>query len=308
MRDSFVFPRVQALPGLERASLRVAGVERVGYEFGLGEARPFLYPVVGPSGALLTRLGHPNPVGDEHHMSVCFGHEKVNGTNFWEVLSGTDVAVRHRRVVLYQDGPDWAGLVAELDWWAHGQVQIHQRLIIVLEPRDDGGYALDLQSRFEAPSGPVELGKTDRGFLGVRIAKTISEQFGGGRLTSSEGLQGGDTILGSRASWVDYSGPSAPGVIEGITYFDHPENPGHPTFWHVSRDGWMGAAFNVVSSTGLASGHPIDVRYRLLVHSGPANPAALDSAWNQYTALAPYIETPARAQNLAALARGTPTG
>src|SRR5205814_1291733 len=107
---SFRFPRVQALPQIDRASLRIDGVERVGYEFGTGGPRPFVYPVVGPSGAMLTRMGHPNPVGHEHHKSVWFGHQKIAGVNFWEERPNSDIQVRHQRVVLYQDGDDWAGL------------------------------------------------------------------------------------------------------------------------------------------------------------------------------------------------------
>ena len=86
MRSSF--PTVQALPEIDRASLRIDGVERVGYEFGSGTTRPFLFPIIGPSGRGLTRMGHPNPVGHEHHKSAWFGHEKVAGVNFWADRAG----------------------------------------------------------------------------------------------------------------------------------------------------------------------------------------------------------------------------
>ena len=45
------FPRIQVIPQIGRASLCIDGAERVGYEFGEGAARPFLFPVIGPSGA-----------------------------------------------------------------------------------------------------------------------------------------------------------------------------------------------------------------------------------------------------------------
>ena len=76
MRDSYGFPRVQALPEIDRASLRVDGVERAGYEFGSGTTRPFVFPLIGTSGRGLTRMGHPDPVGHEHHKSAWFGDEK----------------------------------------------------------------------------------------------------------------------------------------------------------------------------------------------------------------------------------------
>ncbi len=92
MLADFDFPRVQAIPQIQRASFRLNGVEKVAYEFGLNESRPFFYPLLGPSGAELTRMGHPNPVGHEHHKSIWFAHQYVipggrdisEAVNFWE--------------------------------------------------------------------------------------------------------------------------------------------------------------------------------------------------------------------------------
>ena len=305
MTGSYVFPRVQVIPQVERAGFWIDGVERVSYDFGSRAARPFLFPLIGPSGAVLTRLGHPNPVGHEHHKSVWFGHQNVAGVNFWEERANTDVQIRHRRVRVYHDGHDWGGLVAELDWWGHGKSILRQELTIVIEPATDGGFALDLQSRFESPGGtPVELGRTDFGFLGVRVAKTISEEFGGGRLTADSGARGETAIFGKPSRWVDYSGPSAPGKVEGICFMDHPSNPNHPARWQVRRDGWMGASFNRMSPHGVALGHPLDLRYRLLVHTGPANGDVLNASWEAFARTPAYAIEPPRGSGLAALRRG----
>ena len=76
--------------------------------------------------------------------------------------------------------------MADLDWWAEGRSILRQELTIVLEPFAYNGFALDIQSRFESSSQlPVELGATHFGFLGIRVAKTMSEQFGGGTLTDA---------------------------------------------------------------------------------------------------------------------------
>ncbi len=312
MNENVSFPRVQVLPELDRASFRIDGVERFGYEFAPSHSRPFLFPVRGASGALLTRMGHPNPVGHEHHKSIWFGHQKVipagraEGFNFWEEPRQNDIRVRHRRVTAYRDGQDWAGLSAELTWWAEGQAWLTQTLILAIEPTDDG-FAIDLQSRFEAPSGPLVLGKTNFGFLGVRVAKTISEQFGEGRLRNAEGASGEPAIFGKTSRWIDYSGPSAPNLIEGIAYFDHPSNPRHPTPWHVRSDGWMEASFCMMEPFGIAKDHPLDLRYRLLVHSGPCDPSALNRAWTTFANLPPYEFVPAGREMIPTIRRvGSP--
>lgn len=294
MPSEFDFPRVQAIPQIQRASFRLDGVERFGYEFAPGESRPFFYPLLGPSGAELTRMGHPNPVGHEHHKSIWFAHQYVirggrdlsEAVNFWEEPRDPAVRVRHERVIAYRDGDDYSALAADVAWMDHDRVLMRQHLIASLVPLESG-YAVDLQSRFEAPSGPVTLGKTNFGFLGVRVAKTLSEQFGGGRLTNAEGATGENAIFGKPSRWVDYSGPSKPDVVEGIAYLDHPENPNHPTHWHVRKDGWFSASFCLTGPSGIAADHPIDLRYRLWVHSGAANPDAVNRAWSEFS------ETPA---------------
>jgi hypothetical protein len=292
------------LPGIDRAGFLVEGVERVGYEFRPGGSRPFFFPVVGPSGAALTRMGHPNPVGHEHHKSVWFGHQKVNGVNFWEEPRGTDVSVRHRRVTLYHDGDDFGGLVAELEWWAQGRALMRQTLVAAVEPFEGGDYALDLQSRFEAGAGPVELGRTNFGFLGVRVAKTLSAQFGGGLLRNDLDAQGEGAVFGKPGRWVDYSGPSRPDAVEGICLMDHPGNPRHPTPWHVRADGWMEPAFTLAEPYGVAAGHPLDLRYRLLVHRGRPPVAALREAWGRFAAAPPYAVRKGAAGALPSLVRG----
>jgi hypothetical protein len=305
MTGSHVFPRVQAIPQVGRASLCIDGVERAGYEFGEGTTRPFIFPLVGPFGASLTRLGHPNPIGHEHHKSIWFGHQSVAGINFWEDRPASDIRIRHRCVRLYHDGAKWGGLVADLEWWANGSSRLDHELVIVAEPTSHGGFILDLQSRLESPSGePIELGRTNFGFLGVRVAKTMSEKFGGGRLMDAEGRIGERAIFGKPSAWVDYSGPSAAGKTDGICFMDHPSNPGHPVRWHVRADGWMGAAFNLDSAYGVARDHSLQLRYRLLVHPGQASRNELGREWETFAGLKAYSIAPPHGQELAALERG----
>ncbi len=196
-------------------------------------------------------------------------------------------------------------------WWLSwiggraGKSILLQELTIVIEPTKDVGFSLDLQSRFESPDGrPVELGRTSFGFLGVRVAKTMSEEYGGGRLTGGDGAQGETAIFGKPSRWVDYSGPTAPGKVEGVCFMDHPSNPNHPACWHVRRDGWMGASFSRNSPHGVARDHPLALRYRLLAHSGQADVEALDRAWGTFARTPAYAIVPPRHQVLAALCRG----
>jgi hypothetical protein len=281
MTGAFQFPRVQAIPEVDRVSLRIDGVERAAYHHGNGFHAPFLFPIVGPSGAMLTRLGPPAPSDGRPDRSVWIGHANLAGNDYWSEQTGTDVKIRHRGISRFEDGAV-GGVTVRLDWWANGQAVLFQTLDLVLTPTQDRGFTLDLASRFETPGAPVEFGQSDLGFLGVRIAKTMSEGLGGGRAISSEGRSGASAISGTKSRWVDYSGPSAPNVVEGICILDHPSNPTHPTAWHVEADGLIAPAFNATSPYGVAVDHALDLRYRLVVHAGSANPSAFDKAWEDF--------------------------
>ena len=133
-------------------------------------------------------------------------------------------------------------------WLDQEKLLLDQHLIAVLEALPDGTHALDLQSTFRASDEPVDLGKTNFGLLGVRVARTLSARYGGGKLTNDTGLTGEPALFGKPSRWMDYSGPSAPETTEGISYLDHPENPRHPASWHVRDDGWMVSSFNMADS------------------------------------------------------------
>src|SRR5690349_10187983 len=61
-------PRMQVLPlPDDQASITCDGREIARYYFGKDLYRPFLYPIVGPSGRSLTRMGHPRDPNTHSH-------------------------------------------------------------------------------------------------------------------------------------------------------------------------------------------------------------------------------------------------
>ena len=59
------------------------GIEKCRWHFGEQYPRPFLFPLNGPSGTSLTRMGHPGAPNHDHHRSVWFAFHKVNEFDFW---------------------------------------------------------------------------------------------------------------------------------------------------------------------------------------------------------------------------------
>ena len=97
-------PRTQVLPlPRSEASFQLDGNQVTRFYFDKAQERPFLYPVNGPSGRSLTRMGHPHdPVGHSHHNSVWLSHYDVDGVDFWS--DRRHGVVEFQRVIKYEDG------------------------------------------------------------------------------------------------------------------------------------------------------------------------------------------------------------
>ena len=282
-------PRCQVLPLPDyQAAFQIDGTERMRWHFGPTYPRPFFYPLLGPSGTSLTRMGHPGAPNHDHHRSVWFAHAKVLGIDFWS--DRTEARIRQKRWLAYKDGDEEAAMAVTLSWYdGHDPKElVEQEVIAIVRPGPDGETFLELQSAFRPNAESLEFGKTNFGFLAVRVAKNISEHFGGGRLTNSDGKTGEPAIFGQRSRWMDYSGPVRAGGIEGITYFDHPANPGYPLHWHVREDGWMGASVCMNGPIATTGKKPLILRFLLHVHRGSINADRANTIATQFATRSRY--------------------
>ena len=259
-----------------QVSFQIDGLEKTRWHFDEKYPRPFFYPFNGPSGVSLTRMGHPGAQNHDHHRSIWFAHNQVNGLDFW--ADGKGPTIRQKFWYRYRDGNEEAIMASALGWYdAEGTELMEQDLVVAAIPLENNEHLLEIQITLRPAAGQekVELGKTNFGFLAVRVAKTISNYFGGGQLTNEQGQAGEPTLFGQPSRWMDYSGHVVAGVgenrqsvEEGITYFDHPENPRYPTAWHVRSDGWMGASFCLKEGYRIDAGSSLTLRYLLHAHGG----------------------------------------
>ena len=282
-------PRMQAVPQpYDQVAFEHDGVEIARYHFGAGLQRPFVFPVVGPSGRCLTRMGHPHdPVGHSHHNSIWFSHMIVNGMSFWEDRSGARIV--HRRMEALEDGPDEAAVVCLNAWVGTNGVEVlHERRRTCVQALPDGGWMLLIDLQLTAAGADVTFGQTPFGLLGVRMAKSIGVKDGGGAILNSEGGVNEAGTFRKPARWIDYSGPVAAGVTNGITILDHPSNPNHPSVFHTRDDGWMGSCLTFDAPRVVTKTAPLRLRYGLHVHAGAPVPAAVEGRWKTFAATVPF--------------------
>lgn len=284
--DAKPIPQMQVLPHAhDQVGIERDGVELTRYHFGKDGRRPFLYPITGPSGRSLTRIGHPHdPHTHSHHNSVWVSHFDINGVNFWGDYGKNLGVIVTRRPVRYADSNDEALIEYEHAWQNEGgETLLSERRTIRVRPLADKQTIVVLDLQFSAPAGkPATIGKTPFGLVGVRMAKTIGVHDGGGTIRNSTGGRDEKDVLWKQAKWVDYSGPIKDGVNEGITLMDHPQNPNHPTYFHVRGDGWMGSSLTFEAARTIEPGTPLSLRYGLWVHAGVPEAKDIDAIFDEF--------------------------
>ncbi|MEP7367005.1 MAG: PmoA family protein [Acidobacteriota bacterium] len=289
-------PRFQVVPQpLDQVLFTRDGKELTRYYHGPSLRRPFLHPIIGPSGRPLTRMGHPHdPQGHSHHNSVWISHQSVNGINFWEDgQTEKHGQIRQARLRDLTDGDRECSMTVDLTWQGpRAAVLMAERRRMTVRDLARGEWLLLLDLLFTANNEAATFGQTPFGLIGVRMAKTIGVNDGGGQLRNSEGLADEPAIFRKPARWVDYSGPvaNAPGgkiVQEGITLMDRPANAPYPSPFHVRRDGWMGVCLTLNAPLVVQPGKPLALRYGLYVHAGVPALNAINGVWKTFADEAP---------------------
>jgi len=288
--------QVEPLPHSEARFLK-GDRELTRFHFNSQDRRSFLYPVIGPSGRSLVRMGHPHdPISHSHHNGAWISHHIVDGVNFWG-----DAGPKLGRIVTKHieqlDDSDASASLTSLQHWtpddAIGRPMIAERRRIEVRPLAGNDYLIVIDLELSALDKDRTIEKSPFGVTGVRMRKSIGVHDGGGRILNSEGAVNEKGIAGDGvnpvhwkpARWCDYSGPVTQTASEGITLFDHPMNPNYPSVFHVRNDGWMGASLTFDKPITLAVGKPLRLRYGLYVHDKLLDIATIDAQWQAFTKL-----------------------
>jgi Methane oxygenase PmoA len=156
----------------------------------------------------------------------------------------------------------------------------------------------DFEVTLHASHGDVTFGDTKEGAMAVRLAESmrLKTSAGQGHIVTSTGVRDNAT-WGKRAEWCDYSGP-VDGKLVGIAIFDHPQNPRHPTWWHVRDYGLFAAnpfgkhdfeKLHDPSAGNLTipSGQTATFRYRFILHTGDEIQAKIAQQYTDYSKTKP---------------------
>ena len=136
-------------------------------------------------------------------------------------------------------------------------------------------------------------------FGNFRTVGTIDRMVAESESSNSLGKVGEKEIFAQTAEWMDYSGTQPGDHKEGVTFFDHPSNPGHPTAWHVREDGWMGAANCLSTPRMITAKETLTLRYQLHAHKGMLDPQRAAKVFKEFADRSPMVLVKAPAKSTA---------
>ena len=261
--------------------------------------RPYCYPLIGPGDAAMTRNWPMKDVPDEehdhpHHRSLWFAHGAVNGHDFWTEAKNFGKTV-HDGFIEVKSGKD-VGVIKERNKWVTAEgdlVCTDERTLRFYNPGTAPERIIDFEITLKPAKGELTLGDTKEGTMAVRLAETmrVKGKVGHGHIVNSAGVRDGET-WGKRAEWCDCYGPVG-GKTVGIAIFDHPQNPRHPTTWHVRDYGLFAAnPFGLHDFEKLGDkragdmvvpeGKTVTFRYRFYLHEGDHQQAKVAAKYSEY--------------------------
>jgi hypothetical protein len=269
-----------------------------------GAPHVYYYPVLGPGGARMTRdypMGH-EAGGKEHedhphHRSIWYSHGAVNNIDFWSETTKAG-KILHEKFLEIKSGAESGVIRSTCKWVApDGDVTCTDERTFRVYNRPKNERMFDFEITIKAGKEPVVFGDTKEGSFGIRVAESMrflqpKNKPGEGHIVLSSGPLD-DKAWGKHGDWCDYYGPIE-GKTVGIAVFDHPQNPRHPTTWHVRDYGLFAAnPFGLhdfekkPSGAGdltIEAGKAVTFRYRVYIHEGDTQSAKVAERYGEYAA------------------------
>ena len=255
--------------------------------------KPYLYPLLAPNGAAITR-GYPM-VKIEGESTDCpcqrsfwIGCGSVNGIDFWTDGDKSGKIVQ-TKLDFNPISPGYWSIHTTDDWVGPDGKKVckDERHLTFLSC--DYGTIISSVIKLIPTTGQLVLGPSADGFAALRLAKDFELKGGKGHILNSEGEQDNNT-WGKRARWCDYT-TEINSTPCGVAFFDTPNNYGYSTYWNVNEFGLFaanpfgGKAFKgepkYDSAMTIKFGSSATFVYIMLIHNTKLDKNALDDLADQ---------------------------
>lgn len=277
------------------------------FNFGTDLAKPYFHPLQTADGHCLTWV---SPRDHVWHYALWHSWKFINGVNYWEENPNTrrsEGTSKITKVDVKFSNETGARIKVHLAYFATDkpdEIVMEEAIELAVEmPREDGSYRIDW-SQVSSPKQTVVLdrtpppGKKDGvawggyaglSFRGSRFLAEVTATQGSGK-TGMDGNR-------QRAEWHNMAG-KVDGKPVGITIFDHPSNPGHPTVWYYLMQSvisekapwpfwYMNAAIVHDGPIELNRGQLLALRYLVRIDGGIVPVSSLKEEYKQFSAIQP---------------------
>ncbi|MEN8203010.1 MAG: PmoA family protein [Bacteroidota bacterium] len=288
--------------------------------------KPVLFPVLSAGGSRITRGFPLDPQPKErtdhpHHIGVWLNFGDLNGIDFW----GNSPAIpaehahtlgvtHHEEMGKIESGNESGSLEVSMKWYnAQNQAMLKEETRFEFAG-GDAWRRIDRVTTLTAIDEPMTFNDTKEGMMAIRVQRalehpsdrpvTLSDAHGlqtevakldntgvTGHYLNSEGDEGLDA-WGKRAGWVALDGTIGNEKV-ALIIFDHPDNVGHPTYWHARGYGLFAAnPFGQATFSdgaedplnfSLNPGESVTFKYRILIHSGEIQAEEINEEYREYS-------------------------
>jgi hypothetical protein len=264
-----------------KINVTINGKYFTSYIFSDDEKYPFFYPVNGPvSGGSVTSMRNGEY---PHHSSLFFGCDLVNGGNYWQegLDRGRIISVNAE---IIRQGGDTAIITDECIWSRPGAISPVKdtRKFIITAPSETS-VQIDVEIKMEMLMD-VHIKKTNHSLFSARMAADLSVK-NGGTMINAEGTKSEKDTFGKNSPWIDFYGKRG-AATEGLAIMQHPSNPWYPSPWFTRDYGFMSPTPMYWPEKGeetfMTKGTVLNLRYRVLVHSGDHLQAKIAEVFEKY--------------------------
>lgn len=243
------------------------------------EKYPYMFPLNGPSKGSVTSMRNSDY---PHHSSLFISCDRLNGGNYWHegLERGQILSVR---ADIIESGGEIAIIESESIWRREGGSSpiFDRRIISVSSPSIDKTI-VDFDVILEMLED-VTILKTGHSLFSARVAPDFAV-YNGGIIVNAEGEKGEKATYGKKSAWVDYYGKRGD-KFEGIAIIQHPSNDLLPPWW--TRDYGFFAPDPAAwpengESLSFKKGESVNLRYRVIIHSGNTEEAGIAEEYEKY--------------------------
>jgi len=299
--------------GADNVAVQVNGKPFTVLHFGKNEHKPFLHPLLTPSGKNILRGFPVAPLPGEstdrpHQRGMWIGSEGVGGPSgkedFWE--NDPLYPQEHKGIIAFQKllsangGDDRGALSLEAHWISSdGKLWLVEQRTMTFYSKPADCRMFDVDIDLQAKEH-VTFEDVQDAILGLRLALPFDDHYGG-KVVSAAGAVGEEGTRGRRSPWLEWTAdlnpreyqttPHGEGEKIGVAVFDHPSNLNYPARWQVRSFGdfsvnpFAGQIFEKFDKTAqkaeheMKPGDKIHLRYRVLIHPQTASVDGFFKEW-----------------------------